>query len=130
MIKCAECCAVSNMAVRETSLSSAFTNRQSRTLCTASLYVMILPVGRLTHFQETYQTSISEAVSEQLSQEAFKQMAVGHKSKMLQIVCIKSRLLQEWYNNHLLGLRKDCTCGKRGIDSSSYQQHQLIKTLF
>ena len=43
----------SNMAVKVTSLSSAFTNRQSRTLSTASLYVMILPVGRLTHFQET-----------------------------------------------------------------------------
>ena len=49
MIKCAECCA----EVQYGSQSDAVTNRQSRTLSTASLYVMILPVGRLTHFQET-----------------------------------------------------------------------------
>ena len=48
---------------------------------------------------------------------------------MYQIICIQSRLLQEWYNDRLLELFRDCTCCKRD-NNSSYQRYQIIQTLF
>ena len=92
---------------------------------------MVLPVNGLKDFKKIIaRQMVFQLIQDNFLKNLWDERQIWHGSKVLHIICVESRLLQEWCYNSLLELGRDYTRRKRGINSKRDQRNKAMKALF